>query len=148
MEQVIRVQTQEELDACLRIRQKVFVEEQQVPAELEIDDWDASVTVCQHVLMKLDSQAVGAARYRPYPDEPKLAKLQRFAVLKEYRGTGLGRKMLEKMEQYAQQDGYDGMILDGQVRARPFYEKAGYAPVSEDIFMDAGIPHIQMVKRF
>ncbi|AJY76695.1 GNAT family N-acetyltransferase [Paenibacillus beijingensis] len=143
--QAIRVTTAKQLEQCLAIRKEVFVEEQQVDIELEMDDYDASPASCLHILLTRDGQPVGTGRLIPYRDSA--AKLQRIALRKPYRGTGAGKELVKALEDAAKTSGYTDAVLDAQCQAEPFYRKLGYAPVSPDTFLDAGILHIRMAKK-
>ncbi|MDN6626222.1 MAG: GNAT family N-acetyltransferase, partial [Pisciglobus halotolerans] len=70
-------------------------------------------------------------------------KVQRVALLKEYRGKGLGIDLMNEIKQYAAKHNGNKLILDAQDHALPFYKKLGYTICSEG-FMDAGIPHHSM----
>ena len=139
------VKTESELQTCLAIRRKVFVEEQGVPIELENDAFDASPQACVHVLAVIDGTPAGTGRWIPY--KPHTAKIQRLAVLPEYRGRGTGRKLLQELERQAQLAGMRTCILDSQCHAEPFYLKLGYVTISEQPFEEAGILHVRMQKR-
>jgi len=129
------------LDA-VKIRQKVFVEEQQVPPELEIDQYEAA---CVHfVLYDEENQAQATARLLPNKDKNQ-ATLQRMAVYKEARDKGYGRMVVLAVEEFAKKQGFAKIELHGQLTAQNFYEKLGYTPYGE-IFDDAGIDHISMEK--
>jgi predicted GNAT family N-acyltransferase len=141
----IRVRSFEQLEQCFRIRKEVFVEEQGVPEDLEIDEFDASPESCHHVLVMDGEQPIAAARWRPYGE--KTAKLQRVAVLKAWRGQGVGKALILAMEQHARELGYEASVLDGQCQAEPFYRKLGYSVISEEPFYDAGILHVRMKKK-
>ena len=136
------VTSDEQLQQCLAIRKEVFVEEQKVDISLEIDEYDDLSAACTHFLLAEDGQAIGTSRMKPY--EGSTVKLQRIAVLKEARGKGAGQALVRAMERHASEQGYNEAVLDAQIQAKEFYEKLGYLPVSEDIFLDAGIPHIRM----
>ncbi|MDT9724292.1 GNAT family N-acetyltransferase [Xylanibacillus composti] len=139
------VRTEEQLAHCLSVRRKVFVEEQGVPEQLETDELDNLSSGARHVLAVHGDQPVGTGRWKRYAADA--AKLQRIAVLPDWRGHGFGLAILHALEASALAEGCDRAILDAQVHARRFYEQAGYAAESEDIFDDAGIPHIRMEKR-
>ncbi|RAV05444.1 GNAT family N-acetyltransferase [Paenibacillus sp. YN15] len=141
---IIPVATRQELDACLAIRMEVFVNEQQVPFEEELDEYDVSPEACHHVLMTDGDKPVATGRWKVYEDGT--AKLQRIAVLKEYRGGGTGRLLMEALEDSARQAGMKRAILDGQCHAEGFYKKQGYQTISTEPFLDAGILHVRMVK--
>jgi len=141
------VANQEDLEACFAIRLRVFVEEQQVPADEEMDEFDASWTACRHFLALVDGQPAATGRYRAYRESPPTVKLQRIAVLPEHRGTGIGRKLVLAMEEDAASRGAASSLLDAQCHAEPFYRKLGYDTVSPESFLDAGIPHVRMEKK-
>ena len=124
---------------CLRLRWTVFVEEQNVPPSLEVDEHDSSDAV--HALALLDGVPVGTGRFVFV--QPGLARIGRMAVLDDARGKGLGRALLRFLEQEARRRGARRFTLNAQVSARRFYEKAGYEAVGE-VFDDADIPHVRM----
>ncbi len=141
----IRAETMELLREAFAIRMEVFVKEQGVPADIELDEYDESPLSCRHYIVRSDQDGVIAAgRYRSY--EPGVAKMQRIAVLKRSRGTGVGSYLLSAMEDEARSEGYQASILDAQCSAEPFYRKLGYETVSIEPFLDAGIPHVRMRK--
>ncbi|GIP39736.1 acetyltransferase [Paenibacillus sp. J31TS4] len=145
-----RVKTQEELDQCLRIRMEVFVNEQKVPADEELDEFDVSPQACGHMLALADGTACGTARWRFYGEETpegRTVKLQRVAVLADWRGKGVGRELILAMEKEAREAGAAFTLLDGQCQAEPFYKKLGYETISTEPFYDAGILHVRMRKR-
>ncbi|CAI6081269.1 GNAT family N-acetyltransferase [Cohnella sp. JJ-181] len=133
-----------ELESCLAVRMEVFVKEQGVPPEEEVDEYDASPAACRHFLATDEGVAVGAARWKTY--EPGVAKLQRIAVKLSYRGRSVGRLLVRTMEQDAAALGYRSVILDAQCSAEAFYAKLGYATISDEPFYDAGILHVRMSK--
>jgi predicted GNAT family N-acyltransferase len=142
--EIISVRTDAQLNQCFKIRKKVFVEEQGVPADLEIDEFDISPEACSHTLLLIDGIPAGTGRWREY--EPKTAKLQRLAVLPEYRGRGVGKRLIAVLEQQAREAGNAYCILDGQCQAEAFYHKLGYVTISQQPFEDAGIMHVRMRK--
>jgi predicted GNAT family N-acyltransferase len=138
----IRVKTPEQLQGCFQVRTNVFVEEQHIPQDLEIDEKDESPAACHHMLIVDGDQPVAAARWYFYKD--KTAKFQRIAVLKPYRGTGLGKRLLAEMEQQARELGAKEAILDAQCQVEGFYRGLGYEVISKEPFYDAGILHVRM----
>lgn len=145
---VHKVDNPQQLEQCLAIRMKVFVEEQQVPLEEEIDAFDADPEACTHFLLTVDGKPAAVSRSRLYEAETEPTyKLQRIAVHREYRGMGLGRLIVAAMERDAAEAGAQYTLLDAQCQAEPFYRKMGYVTVSEDVFLDAGIPHVRMKKQ-
>lgn len=144
MEKIL-VKTLEELKQCLAIRREVFIEEQGVSEDLEIDEMDASPDACDHILIRHEGQPVATGRLRAYQSDT--AKLQRIAVRKQVRGTGIGRILMKAIEEQAIVLGFSYALLDSQCQAEDFYKKAGYVTISEETFLDAGIPHVRMKKR-
>lgn len=129
---------QEKSDAFL-LRKIVFVEEQKIPEQLEIDEHEEEAI---HFIGYLKGQAVAASRLR-FVDG--MGKLERICVLKEHRGKSYGKKLIKKMEAVVKEHSINKTTLNGQVQAVPFYEGLGYKVVSEE-FMDANIPHVTMEK--
>lgn len=127
------------LDA-LRIRNQVFMVEQGVPKDIEIDKNEAA---CIHFVLYTDNQAVATCRLLPLKDG--VMKLQRMAVLKEYRGKNFGREIVQETEVFTREQGYNTITLGAQITAVDFYEKLGYSKYGEQ-FMDANIPHYHMNK--
>lgn len=141
--QIQKVTTEQEMADALLVRRVVFVDEQQVPEDLEIDEHDSLDGETIHFVAYNDEKPVGASRLRTYA--PGVGKIERVAVTLSERGTGLGRQIMIVMEELAKQQGYDSLKLNAQTQAQPFYEKLGYTPFG-DLFDDAGIEHIAMVK--
>jgi predicted GNAT family N-acyltransferase len=123
--------------AIRAIREAVFIVEQGVPEELEWDGLDPSST---HVLARNNrGEAIGTARMQPE------GKIGRMAVLRNWRGRGVGRALLQKLLDLAVQQRLMRAMLAAQIHALGFYERAGFQAIGEP-FMDAGIPHRIMVK--
>lgn len=142
--EIIKVTNREQLDECLSVRFAVFVDEQGVSAEEEVDAFDASADACRHVLIRIDGKPVATGRWRPYEDAA--AKLQRVAVDKALRRSGLGKAVIHALEEDARVAGMQAAILDAQTQAEPFYRKLGYTTISKEPFLDAGIWHVRMRK--
>lgn len=134
-----QVRNKQQLDDAYTVRKIVFVQEQQVPEELEIDEHDEASL---HFTGYENDKPVAAARLRFVPG---YGKLERICVLKEKRGHSYGRQMIEQLEAAVRDYGYDKAKLNAQTQAEAFYEALGYVTIS-DKFMDAGIPHVTMVK--
>ncbi len=137
--QVKVVQSKKELDDAFRVRQTVFVEEQNVPTELEIDEHENHAI---HFVAYDDDRPVAAGRLRVLDH---IAKVERICVLMNYRKTGLGQQLMNAIENHARKLELNEMKLNAQMGAVRFYDKLGYEIVSEE-FMDAGIPHVTMLK--
>lgn len=128
---------QEARDLATRVRHAVFVEEQQVPIELELDSIDSRAW---HALAYLNGVCVGTARLFTENDR---CHIGRMAVLAPYRRQGLGSALLSTLVQYAQAHNMGSIYLNAQVAVIPFYAKFHF--ISEGaIFNDAGIPHQTM----
>lgn len=127
------------LDA-LKIRYQVFVKEQGVQLEREIDKDEAYAV---HFVLYEDNEALATVRLLPV-DETTM-KLQRMAVKKEARHRGLGNIIIAEAEKFAKQQGFTTIKLGAQLTAQEFYEKMGYQAYGE-VFLDAGIKHIAMKK--
>lgn len=125
-------------EAAIRdIRHSVFVLEQGIPAELE---WDGSDAHGFHVLALLDD-ARAVATGRLMPD----GRLGRMAVLAEWRGRGIGRAILARLEACARRQHLSRIYLHAQTAAAGFYRQAGF-DVCGDPFEEAGIAHVEMVR--
>jgi len=121
------------------IRQQVFIEEQGVPAEMELDEFDPGA---QHVLVYEGNYCIATARLVHL--SPQDAQIGRMAVLQEYRERGVGMALLKRLIDLAGSQGISRLVLHSQVSAIPFYEKVGF--VSEGpIYDEAGIPHRNMM---
>ncbi|MGX1804992.1 GNAT family N-acetyltransferase [Nocardia sp. NPDC055321] len=139
MIEIRTVSTERELADAYAVRIRVFVDEQGVPPELELDEFDASA---DHFLALLDGRPVGAGRLIVRDEAGVLGRL---AVLREARGTGLGAALVRAIEGRGRERGLPALELHAQTQAEGFYERLGYKAYGE-IEMDAGIPHIWMRK--
>ena len=120
-----------------RIRVQVFVQEQGVPAELEMDAQDAQ---CIHALAHTPGgAAVGTGRLLPD------GHIGRMAVLKNFRGKGVGALLLESLVVQARLRGHAQVRLNAQIAASGFYLRYGFKACGAE-FMEAGIPHVEMVR--
>ena len=116
------------------IRFEVFVEEQKVPSEMELDDWDIQ---CVHAVAFNGDTAIGTGRLLPD------GHIGRMAVLESARGSGVGSALLMRLMEEAKRRGHAEAVLSAQTHAAPFYERHGYARSGEE-YLDAGIAHIDM----
>lgn len=129
------VSWEHEASVLRAIRTAVFIHEQQVPEDMEWDEFDA---ISLHVLaFNADGQPVGTARLLPD------GHIGRMAVLKEWRGQGIGSAMLQKILEELTKRHQQKAMLNAQTYAVPFYEKFGFQVCGEE-FMEAGIPHVKM----
>lgn len=130
----------QELEDAFSIRKTVFIHEQQVPEEEEIDQYDDTAT---HFVQYDGTKPIGAGRFRTID---RIGKVERICVLKEHRKTGAGKQIMNKIEEYAKKEGIEQLKLNAQTHAIPFYSGLGYEIISEE-FLDAGIPHRTMQKK-
>jgi predicted GNAT family N-acyltransferase len=118
-----------------RIRFEVFVREQRVPREIELDAHDA---VSLHALA-FDSKAGAVGTGRLLPD----GHIGRMAVLPPWRGRGVGSALLERLVELARTRGDQAVVLSAQVHAQAFYHAHGFRPEGA-VYEEAGIPHLTM----
>lgn len=131
------VKNKDDLAKTIEIRKKVFVEEQNVPVDLEIDGLDPDA---EHFIAFLNNKSIGCARIR---SEKNIAKLERIAIIKEYRNKGFGRTLTDFLIDYCRNNNYKEIRLHSQTYVSDFYEKLGFIPIG-DFFYEAGIEHIEM----
>ena len=134
-----------DLDAAFTIREKVFVHEQNVPQDAEYDEHDRAATT-RHYLARVDGQPAGAARWRP---TDKGIKLERFAVLPEFRNQGVGVALVRQVlaDVRAEVPAAAQVYLHAQLRAIPLYERTGFQKVC-DMFEECDIHHYKMVLEY
>ncbi len=124
-------------EALRLIRTRVFIEEQRIPKELEWDELDER---CVHALAVAGDTPVGTGRLTPD------GYIGRMAVLPEWRGQGVGDRLLRTLMDVARERGDKVCRLHAQISAMGFYERLGFQAEGEE-FMDAGIPHRTMSLR-
>lgn len=123
------------MEAIFGVRREVFVIEQSVSEEEEYDEFETSST---HLFATCDNRVVGTCRYR---NTSQGTKLERFAVLKDYRTRSVGASLL--LAALATVDQSRLIYLHAQVQVVEFYKKYGFAQVGEQ-FEEAGIQHYKM----
>ena len=135
---VNKVNNPETLQTVFAIRKEVFVVEQNCPPELEWEHEEDS----HHFLAMVDGEPAGACRWR----KTDLGyKLERFAVLKEFRGQGVGRALIAEALSDLPEDAHY-IYLNSQLDAMSLYAKFGFVAEGEQ-FEEAGIQHFKMVKQ-
>lgn len=137
---VKRVSSKEELKHAFGIRIRVFVKEQGVPEEIELDGDDERAF---HFLAFTEGKPIGTARVVMRRGS---AKVGRMAVLKTRRRRGVGATLLKRAVGFAKTKSAKSIFLHAQVPVVGFYEKAGFRCVGP-VFDEAGIPHRKMVLR-
>jgi len=121
----------------MRVRDAVFVVEQGVPPELERDEWDQR---SDHALARdREGRVVGTGRLLPD------GHIGRMAVLPEWRGEGIGSRILDSLVARARERGMKRVVLNAQTHAVPFYARHGFAAFG-DQFVEAGIAHVAMAR--
>ncbi len=133
---LVRTSYQESEASIFSIRNQVFVIEQSVPLEIEIDEFDP---VARHVLVyvdHIDGHRIPVGTGRITAD----GKIGRMAVLKSFRGQGLGAVILEGLVRIAAEDGLDQACLSSQCQAIPFYERFGFI-AEGPVYQEADIDH-------
>jgi predicted GNAT family N-acyltransferase len=131
--------TAAEREAVFAVRHEVFIVGQDVPFDIERDELDATA---DHVLAEVDGRVVGAGRLLVGGNT---AVLGRLAVLDAWRGSGLGVRLVQLIEDRARARGCSVLELHAQTYVREFYQRLGYAAYGEE-YDEAGIPHISMSK--
>lgn len=146
----VRLAQPADMPAVFALRHEVFVIGQDVPAELERDELDATA---EHGVAYDGARLIGTGRLldgrtdedgRLVPGTAgQVATIGRMAVLAPERGTGVGRRLLDLLVGRAGERGYGSVELHAQVHARGFYERAGFAPYGA-VYLEAGIEHVGM----
>ncbi|MDB5130777.1 MAG: family N-acetyltransferase [Mucilaginibacter sp.] len=136
--QVTKVTDPAELEKVFAIRREVFVGEQNCPPELEWEFEDES----NHFLATINGEPAGASRWRK---TDKGYKLERFAVLKKFRGMGVGQELVKTVLADLPADA-SYVYMHAQLPAIPLYEKFNFEKVGPE-FEEAGIRHYKMVKK-
>jgi predicted GNAT family N-acyltransferase len=116
------------------IRFTVFVDEQKVPVELELDEFDP---LSCHALALAGDEAIGTGRLLPD------GHIGRMAVLAGWRGRGVGALLLQALIDEAQRRGMTRVVLNAQTHALGFYARFGFVPEGEE-YEEAGLPHRTM----
>ncbi len=134
--EILKVTDAERLATIFEIRRIVFVVEQNCPPELEWEFEEEST----HFLALIDGLPAGASRWRKTDQG---YKLERFAVLNQFRGKGVGQALVNAVLEDLPADA-DYIYLNAQIQAMPLYEKFGFAKIGNE-FEEAGIQHYKMV---
>ena len=139
------LESKEELNLGFALRIKVFVKEQKVPVELELDNKDHSINTV-HIGYFNDNKLIGVARLIDLDKD--IIHIGRVAIDKDYRRKGIGRKIIIGCETAARNILKREVIIElsAQIQAEKFYESLGYKRVNDKIYLDAGIEHVDMRK--
>ena len=140
--EVFGIDDVERMRIACDIRTRVFVDEQGVPPEEEIDEHDRTDRDAVHALARsAGGVAVGAGRF--YVTDSATVQVGRMAVVAQARGTGVGAALLSALLREAAARGFTRAHLHAQIHARGFYEKAGFRDDGPRLW-DAGIEHVPM----
>ena len=139
------LESKEELNLGFVLRIEVFVREQKVPMELELDEKDHSENTI-HIGYFNDNKLIGVARLIDLDKD--VIHIGRVVIDKEYRGQGIGRELIIGCENIAQQILKRKIIIElsAQIQVENFYKSLGYNRVNDIIYLDAGIEHVDMRK--
>ena len=132
----VRIAKESDIERVYALRNEVFVIEQNVPPEIEIDEEDKHAT---HIIAEENGVAVGCARVI-FEDGGHIGRL---AVKKSERGKEIGREICLYIIDYCRENGYDRVWLNSQLHAVGFYEKLSFVKRGETFF-EAGIEHVKM----
>jgi predicted GNAT family N-acyltransferase len=138
---VLPITNPADLEAAFLIRRRVFVDEQNVPAEEEYDEFE---TTSLHFLARVDGVPAGTARWRRTSNG---VKMERFAVLNEYRGQGVGKALVQAVldSVFSQlPEPVESIYMHAQISAMPLYAGFGFVPTGPQ-FDECGIMHYKMV---
>ena len=130
------------------IRDLVFCKEQKVSKEIEFDGLDE---FCDHYLAKINQLPIGTARIRK--EKKGTFKIERMAILKEYRKKGVGKAIMKEILKHylnlnkVNKNKVNNLLLNSQIEAKDFYKKFGFVEVGEE-FIEANILHIKMTYNF
>jgi len=135
-----KVNNKNDFEKVIDIRKNVFIKEQNVPYDIEIDGLDST---SEHFIAYLNDETIGCARIRT---EKSVAKLERIAVIKKYRGKGFGTKLTKFLIEYCKKERFDEIVLHSQTQVVDFYRKLGFKTRGKTFF-EADIEHIEMYKK-
>ena len=138
---VKRVESEAEMEGAIGVRFRVFVSEQAVPPEEELDEADATAT---HAIALSGNTIIGTGRLLHRDDTTAI--IGRMAVDREWRRRGVGGQILLFLEEEARAQGLRESVLHAQEYVKSFYAAHGYAEYG-DVFLEVNIPHIEMRKR-
>ena len=135
----VKIKSPEELNISFQIRKKVFCEEQKISEKIEFDNLDH---LCEHFLIDKDKSYIATARVRP--KSKKVFKIERVAVLPEFRRLKVGSLLInEIVEFYLNNKKNNSIILHSQVAVEEFYKSLNFISYGDQFYED-GIPHIAM----
>ncbi len=131
------IKNKKELEEVFKVREVVFIKGQNCPRECEMDGLDDDA---EHIIVKNRGKTIGCARVRFLENK---AKLERIALLENYRGKGFGREIMNYLIKYCKGRKVEEIFLHSQVYVKDFYKKFGFKPRGK-VFLEVGIEHIEM----
>ena len=135
----VKIKSSEDLNISLKIRKKVFCEEQKISEKIEFDNLDY---LCEHFLIDKDKSYIATARVRP--KSKKVFKIERVAVLPEFRSLKVGSLLINEIIRfYLNNKKNCSIILHSQVAVEEFYKSLNFTSYGDQFYED-GIPHIAM----
>ena len=140
MVEIIRVKTKDEMEKVFEIRREVFVREQGIPEELEMDELDSEAI---HVLAIVNGVPAGCGRLLKQDND---ARMGRVAVKKDMRRSGIGAGICKLLMTIAMDNGAERVIIGAQLTAVEFYKSLGFEE-EDDVFMEAGKEHVRMIRK-
>jgi predicted GNAT family N-acyltransferase len=135
--EIKKIKNKGDLKKVIDIRKNIFVKEQNVPLDIEIDGLDPEA---EHFIAYLDDEPIGCARVRA---DNRIAKLERIAILKKYRCKGFGTKLTKFLIDYCKKKDFQEIILHSQTYVSDFYKKIGFKSRGKTFF-EADIEHMEM----
>ncbi|AGB42489.1 putative acyltransferase [Halobacteroides halobius DSM 5150] len=133
------INSEGDLDRALNLRKEVFVAEQGVPLDLEVDGNDQEAI---HFIVENNGQLIGTCRLMK--SNSQVAKLERMAIKSKYRKQGVGSKLITEVIDFAQSNNFKKLILHSQLQAKEFYLKHDFEIASNQVIKEAGIDHFKM----
>ncbi len=137
--EIAQISNDADIEQAFEVRRRVFVAEQNVDEDAEIDGLDE---YAMHLLATVHGDAIGTLRIR-FLNDGDIAKVERVAVLKDWRSSGVGSELMKEALNIAARFRTRTMKLHAQVDVVPFYENLGYTTEGEP-FDEEGIPHLVM----
>ena len=134
-----KIKTKSELEISFRIRTLVFCDEQKISKEIEFDNLDH---LCEHFLVYKEETPIATGRVRL--KDNNLYKIERVAVLLDYRRSKVGSLLIREIIKIYSDLKDTKIILHSQLAVEKFYRNLNFSPYGEQ-FLEDGIPHIAMV---
>ena len=126
------------IDLSHQVREEVFQKGQGIAREIDFDENDND---CIQIVAMEDKEPIGTVRLRKI--EENVSKVERLAVLVDFRKNGVGKEIMLEAVKIAKSENIKKLVLNSQMSAKVFYDKLGFIPEGE-VFEEVGIPHIKM----